>query len=143
MWIERENRLLQTGIGLIFFLYGLHAVFNTPSTNYPLLQRSGLAIGFFSSFLVVVLNPATFVMFSALFTVSGIAKIHFSLMSAVEIAAAVFTGAVVFWMILSFVFHKSRSMLSDSVYAAVSRISALLILGFGVVIFLYNIIISW
>ena len=136
-WIEREQHPLELGIGLFFVLYGLHAIFNHPSTEYPTLKSKTRITQFFSTFLVVFLNPATFVLFTALFTLFGIAKRHFGLFASLEISLFVFLGAITFWIGASYLLKRVKNKINDSAFKNISRISAFGIMAFGLIIFVY------
>lgn len=137
-WIEKERTVLEIAIGAFFFLYGIHGIFNTPDTNYRVSQGTGGIAEFMSTFLVVFLNPATLVMFSALFALFGLAKSHFGFSESVEIAAAVFLGSIAFWITVAQVIYKMRRYLEDSIYKAVSRIASHAIIVFVMAILLYS-----
>lgn len=136
-WIQREQSPLEMGIGLFFVLYGLHAILNHPSTDYPTLKGKGQVTQFFSTFLVVFLNPATFVLFSALFTLFGIAKRPFGLRDSMEIALFVFLGAITFWTGAAYLLERLKDRIKDSTFRNISRVSALGIMAFGITILVY------
>lgn len=138
-WIEREHQPLEIAIGLFFFLYGLHAIINSPKTDYPTLQRKGRLAEFFSTFFVVFLNPTTFVMFTVLFSLFGVAKEHFSPIDSLEIALSVFIGAVTFWMVLFYIIYNIKSKIEDAIFKRISQLSAFGIMAFGITILLYAI----
>lgn len=137
-WIETQQTLLQTGIGLFFLFYGLHAVFNTPSTRYHRIPGTGRTAEFLSTFLVVFLNPATFITFSALFALFGVARSYFGLLESLEVAVAVFTGATLFWLALAQVLARAGPASRDTVYDTLAHKSAYAILLFGVGILAYR-----
>ncbi len=136
-WMAQEQTLLKIVIGLFFLLYGLHGTINTPKTCYPTLKREGGMAEFLSTFLVVFLNPSTFITFSVLFTLAGISKSHFGLFRSIEIALAVFAGSIAFWIILLQIIHRLRHRISDTIYGSISHISSVGIMIFGVAILLY------
>lgn len=139
-WIEQEKQALELAIGLFFSLYGLHGIFNTPNIDYPALQRKGRLAEFFSTFFVVLINPTTFLMFTALFTLFGIAKSHFDAIDSLEIALSVLVGALMFWLAVSHIIHAIRKNLEDSIFKRISQVSAFVIMIFGIVILLYSLI---
>lgn len=95
--------------GLVFYKqYGLNAVFNHPETEYPTLKSKVRLKQFFSTFLVVFLNPATFVLFTGFFTLFGVAKEHFDLFDSMEIALCVFIGSITFWIVTSHLILQIR-----------------------------------
>jgi threonine/homoserine/homoserine lactone efflux protein len=135
-WMAQEQTLLKIIIGLFFFLYGLHGATHTPKTCYPALKREGGIAEFLSTFLVVFLNPSTFITFSVLFTLAGISKGHFGLIRSMEISLAVFAGSIAFWIIISQIIHRMRHRISDTIYSSISRVSSIGIMIFGAVILL-------
>lgn len=133
-WLEQEKVLLQLVIGLFFLLYGMHGIFNAPRTDYPTLRRRGGIGEFMSTFLVVFLNPTTFIMFSALFTLFGLAKSHYGLLESLEIALAIFSGAMVFWLVVARVVQRARGYMHDASFSLVARLSSYAIVLFGAAI---------
>jgi len=136
-WVEQRRTLLQAAIGLFFFLYGLHGLLSVPAPYDPSLPRRGGMAEFFSTFVVVLLNPATCLMFSALFTLVGISTSRFSLSESLEIASAVFGGALVFWILLSGLIQRTKKALDATVYHAVSRIASFAIAACGLAVLVY------
>lgn len=136
-WIDHEKVFLQILIGLFFALYGLHGLITAPPPYDSSGQRQGGMAEFFSTFLVVWLNPSTCIMFSALFTLAGITNTHFTRAESVEIALAVFGGTLVFWSVLASVIRRIQGMLSDMLYQAISRIASSAIMIFGLIILGY------
>jgi len=133
-WIEQEKAILEGGIGLFFLLYGLHGTLNTPATDYPTLRRRGKSTNFFSTFLVVFLNPGTCIMFAVFFTLFGMAKGRHGLLTSLETAFAVFCGSVSFWLLLSRILNRIRARLDDRVFLAITRVSSFLVIAFGLAI---------
>jgi threonine/homoserine/homoserine lactone efflux protein len=136
-WIEQEEAILEFAIALFFIFYGLHGIFNTPSIDYPTLHKKDKSAGFLSTFLVVFLNPGTFILFALLFTLFGITQIRHDLFDSIEIAASVFSGSIIFWIMFSQVLHKIRKKLNESIYGTISHISSYMITIFGVLILLF------
>ncbi|HTJ00436.1 MAG TPA: LysE family transporter [Dongiaceae bacterium] len=134
-WIESEQVPLELGIGVFFLLYGLNAILNPSRPDQPAAPKpaSGV-VAFGSTFLVVFLNPVTFFMFTAGFTVLGIAKGHARQRDALEIAAAVFLGAVLFWLSACYVAGHLKRKLGDGFFQKLHRISAFIIVAFGVIL---------
>jgi putative LysE/RhtB family amino acid efflux pump len=142
-WIEREHQPLEIAIGLFFVLYGLNAIFNSPNIEYPTLKNKDNLTQFFSMFLVVFLNPATFIIFTVFFTFFGIAKAHFDFINSLELALCVFLGTMTFWMIASYTIHRNKSRIEDLFFTKIARISEFGILAFGMTILLYAIMDSF
>lgn len=134
-WIEPVRRPLEVGVGLFFFLYGLHAVVNRPTTDYPALEVRGFK-EFLSTFSVVFLNPATLAMFAALFSIFGVLSGHAGLVHSLGVGLSVFLGAAVFWACIILVASHMRRRLSARFFGRVRRYSAIAILLFGAAILL-------
>lgn len=141
-WIDHEKAILQLVIGLFFLLYGLHGLVTVPPPYDSSLQRRGGVAEFFSTFLVVLLNPSTFIMFSALFTLAGITKTHFNVYESLEIASAVFGGSLVFWVALSYIIHRIKGTMNETLYQAISRVasSTIMIFGFAILVYIVSLI---
>ena len=132
-WIEQEKTILEFVIALFFIFYGLHGIYNTPSTYYPTLQNGEKAAGFLSTFLVVFLNPGTFFSFAIFFTIFGIAKTHYALSNSLLISLSVFFGSMVFWLALTQALHRIRTKINDSIYEKISHLSSYLIMAIGII----------
>lgn len=140
-WIERQKIILEFAIALFFILYGLHGIFHSTKTYSPTVQNNDNAIGFLSTFLIVFLNPSTFISFVLFFTLFGVMKTHYELYNSLLIASSVFAGSIVFWFALTQFLHGMRKMLNDSIYGRLSYLSAYIIMAFGIItliVALYN-----
>ena len=135
-WIEQHKIILEFGIALFFILYGIHGIFNSPKTYNPDMQNNDHAAGFLSTFLLVFLNPSSFIPFVLLFTLLGITKTQYGLMNSLIIAASVFFGSILFWSILTHVLHRIRKAIPDSIYEKLSHLSSYLILALGIITFI-------
>ena len=133
-WIEQQEIIPEIAIAVFFILYGLHGIFNTPDIYYPRLQNKDRAAGFLSTFLVVFLNPSTFVSFAILFTLFGVTKTHYGFFNSIIIALSVFAGSIVFWFALTQLLHRMRKIISESIYGTISRVSSYVIMVFGIII---------
>ena len=138
-WMQQEKQVLQIGIGLFFLLYGLHSIYNAPSTVYSLRLKRSNATEFLSTFLVVLLNPATLLTYSALFTLFGVASSRITQWQAINVALCAFAGSLSFWLIVERLVRNYRHRLSEDTYRMTSRFSSWIILSFGIVTLLYGI----
>jgi len=133
-WIKQEETILETAIALFFILYGLHGIFYTHNTNYLTPQNKDRAAGFLSTFLVVFLNPGTFISFAMLFTLFCVTKTHYGFFNSIIIALSVFAGSIVFWFGLTQFLHRIRNIINESIYGKISHMSAYVIMAFGIII---------
>ena len=137
-WIQEEKLILQFTIGVFFLLYGVNEIFNKPKTNYPGLRRKGGSAEFLSTFLVVFLNPATFIMFSVLFALLGLARSVSDPVQCLGMAMSVFAGSMIFWCLIIFRVHMVRGNIQESVYNTILRLSSYAIVIFALVILLLS-----
>ena len=107
-WIEQEKFILGLIIGIFYLFYGLHGIFNDPLTSYTPIKKNDRATEFFSTFLVVFLNPGTFVMFVIYFALFGVSNIRYTLLETIAVALFIFIGSIVFWLILTQLLHHVK-----------------------------------
>ena len=60
-----------------------------------------------------------------------------ALYESIEIALSVFSGSIVFWIVLSQMIRGVRLNMNDSIYNSITRISSYAIMIFGVAILIY------
>lgn len=133
-WIEQEKIILQAFIGIFFLIYGLRGILKKPEKLCPAPQLASGISEFLSTFLVVFLNPGTFLMFSVTFTFLGLSKNRFNAFESFEIASSVFMGAIIFWTVVLQFINKIRIHMTEIVYCFVARLSACAIIIFGLII---------
>ena len=138
--VEEDSLILEMVIGLFFLLYGLYGIFTTTTTKSTVLRRKkGISI-FLSTLLVVFLNPGTFIMFSAIFALLGLAKKNFVMVGSLEIATSVFIGTLCFWSFTMLVIQKIKDSLTDLTFNTISRFSSYAITFFGGAILVYSLV---
>lgn len=121
---------LAFGGGLLLIWLGYRSLHSAPAAAAQIapadLLRTTLA-----TFFLTISNPATIISFGALFTAFGLAH-ESSTSSAALIVGGAFAGSVAWWLFLSGMVRLARKKLSDDFAARVGRISAFLLIGFGV-----------
>ena len=83
-----------------------------------------------ATFLLTITNPMTILAFAALFAGLGLAATS-SMAEAATVVAGVFTGSMAWWAILSGGVALARHRLPDAFARWVSRLSGVLLIGFG------------
>ena len=133
LWIERQETILEFAIALFFIIYGLHGIISPRKIRCSTVKYRDNAVGFLSTFLIVFLNPGTFISFVLFFTLFGIMKTHYSLYNSLLIAASVFAGSIVLWFALTQALHRIRKVINDSIYEKISHLSSYMIMAFGII----------
>ncbi len=137
-WIQLEHQPIEIVIGLFLILYGLNTIFNSPKVEYPTLKRNNKFADFFSTFILMFLNPSTFVMFTALFTIFGIAKGQIGVGGSLAISFAVFLGTYLMWIMISYLLQHVRKKVDDTFIMKFSHFSSYFSVLFGVVVLFYS-----
>jgi len=143
-WFVGERAPLQLVIGLFFLLYGVHGTLNKPAADdCPELRRRRGIGEFMSTFPFVLQNPATFIMFSALFAPFGIVNDHYGLLESLEIALTTFAGAAGFWLVVAQVVERARADSHDASSGFLVRLSLHAIALIGTAICVYRLCASF
>ena len=121
---------LAFGGGLLLIWLGYRSLYTEPVAAAQIgatdLFRTTLA-----TFFLTISNPATIISFGALFAGFGLAHEN-SAVSATLIVGGAFTGSIAWWLFLSGMVRLARRKLSHDFAARVGRVSAFLLIGFGV-----------
>lgn len=139
-WIEEEKFILEMVIAIFFLLHGLHGLLNFTRTIYKPTKRNDMITEFLSTFLVVFINPGTFLMFVIYFALFGVIKDQYSIFDSLAVAFSVFSGSIIFWLILTQFLHKIKNKINDSIYLLLSRASSFIIMIFGIIILIYSLL---
>lgn len=115
--------------GVVLLWLGLKALRPRPpaQTAAAVPDAASLLLALGSGFVLTLANPMTIAMFAALFLGLGVAQ-----GSAVWLVAGVFGGSLLWWLLLSGLVARLRHTLPDRLMATLDRISALVLIGFGV-----------
>lgn len=116
-------------IGGAFLCYlGAKTFFSSPVSK-TLADESGASLlgAYGSTVLLTLTNPATILMFAALFASIGATS------SPVSVVAGVFVGSALWWLTLSGLVGLARKAINPTALLWINRLSGALIFGFGVV----------
>lgn len=87
---------------------------------------------FFSTFAMTITNPITIMAFASIFASFGVMSSVVTAIDAWILVGGVFTGSIVWWLIIALGVDLFRGILSDRGMTWISRVSAVIIFAFGV-----------
>jgi threonine/homoserine/homoserine lactone efflux protein len=95
------------------------------------LKGTGRLTAYLSAFLLTLANPMTILSFAALFAGLGLADTRGDYRSASFLVLGVFTGSALWWVTLSTVTHRFRSLINPGKLLSINRVAACILIGFG------------
>jgi threonine/homoserine/homoserine lactone efflux protein len=120
-------------VGGVFLLYlGVRTFLAHPNGPAPLARRSEIAGDFLSTVFLTLTNPLTILSFAAIFAGLGLGTTGGTYVDAGGMVLGVFLGSALWWWVLSFGVAAFRDRFSLRGLRWVSRISGIIISGFGV-----------
>jgi len=131
-FISEEQAPLRLGGGLLLCALGIVTFLRRPKTGVFVEDHISLIGAFVGAFALTLANPVTILAFLAIFTAIGIEHLVFQRIDAVALIAAILTGAAAWWMLLAVGAALFRDRFTEKVLIWVTRVSGLIIVGFGV-----------
>jgi len=129
-----EQRFWFRLIGGAFLLYlGIRTFFAKPAEEAAESKKeNGLLNAYGSTFLLTLTNPQTILTFAAIFAGTGLAETRGDFLPAALMVGGVFSGSILWWIILSFGVSLFRERLNNpKALRWVNGISGLIIMAFG------------
>ncbi len=124
-------------IGGLFLIYlGLKTFLRKPKDLVLSDQRKKLIYVYGSTLFLTLTNPMTIISFVAVFTGLGLASESGNYLSASILVLGVFIGSALWWLLLSYGVGIFREKFNLAGLKWVNRISGVIILSFGLYIFL-------
>jgi len=118
--------------GAFLVLLGVRTILAPPADHAaPDRERPGLAGAAVSIYGLTMTNPMTILSFAAIFAGFGLAG--GSPIEAVLLVLGVFLGSMAWWLILTSIVAAFRSRLTPAILHAITRLSGVLLLLYGVV----------
>lgn len=137
VWVADHQATLRTIGGIVLLLLAAKTVLvesrrpvAAPAADK--VHTESLLQDFISTFLLAVTNPITLLTFAGLFATLGSTRAGHSVDTAAVLVAGVFIGSALWWFALSSTANLARPLLDGSYQAWISRISAAILVGFGV-----------
>ena len=131
-----DQRLWLRLVGGVFLLYlGMKAFRKGPAEREAAAASGSsrsLAGAYASTFVLTITNPTTIVSFAAIFAGLGLVETSGGYTSAAALVVGVFSGSAVWWFLLSGGVSLLRWKLGAGALRWVSKVSGIIILGFGV-----------
>ena len=133
--VEQQTWLRLIG-GLFLFVLGLKTLLEKPTDQAFSDQRNKLIDAYSSTFFLTITNPITIISFAAIFAGLGLASDGRSYFSAGILVLGVFTGSLLWWLLLSGGAGIFREKFTLNGLQWTNRISGAVIIGFGIFAFL-------
>jgi threonine/homoserine/homoserine lactone efflux protein len=132
-FIIAERNWLQRIGGGILILLGLRLLFFTKLEERKNgATNRGLFGDFFSTFVLTLTNPMTFVAFAAIFTTMGIGAVRGHSILTAELVGGVFAGSALWWLILSGASFLLRHHFDFRKLAAINKATGVFVIAVGV-----------
>lgn len=116
--------------GFFLFYLGIKTALSQASENPAKVQGQQLIGAYSSVFFLTLTNPITILSFIGIFAGLGLAQTSVS--SALTLVIGVFSGSVLWWLVLSTLVGLFRKFLKKESLTWINRLSGLIILLFGV-----------
>jgi len=118
--------------GGVFLCYlGIKNFLARPAEQAASASGRGLIGAYASTLLLTLTNPVTILSFAAVFAGLGMANASGNHGSAATLVLGVFTGSVLWWLVLSNVASLFRTKFNTRALRWVNRISGIVVTGFG------------
>jgi threonine/homoserine/homoserine lactone efflux protein len=132
-WLQRIGGGILILLGLRLLLAKSEQAHRPTNGELPKLAGRGLAGDFFSTLMLTLTNPMTFVAFAAIFTTMGIGATRGHSILTAELLGGVFLGSALWWTILSGGAHALRHHFDFKKLAIVNRATGIFVIAVGVV----------
>lgn len=120
-------------VGGLFLCYlGLRTLREVPADRSAAATGRGLVGAYTSTLLLTLTNPASIVLFTAVFAGLGAGSVAEGYGEGLLIAVGVFAGSALWWLFLSGLASMFRARLTPQALRWVNLVAGLIILGFGV-----------
>lgn len=133
--VSQEAWLRLVG-GLFLCFLGLRTFLARPVKEAKPIKTNGLLGDLLSTFFLTFTNPMTVSSFVAILAGFGLAGASESYLSAVLLIAGIFIGSALWWVILGTALYLHGGKFDTAGLQWLSRISGVLIAGFGVIVLL-------
>jgi threonine/homoserine/homoserine lactone efflux protein len=120
-------------VGGAFLCYlGIKTLLAKPADEAAEAGGTGLLGAYASTFILTLTNPMTILSFAAIFAGLGVAETGGDYASAAILVLGVFTGSVLWWLLLSGGVSLFRKKFTPQAQVWVNRVSGLVVVGFGI-----------
>ena len=130
VWLSVLDTPLRLIGGAFMLWLGFRSFKSQPSSGTAKVSARDILGTMAATFTLTVVNPMTILSFTALFAGLGLAA-SASGTHALLVVAGVFTGSMLWWIILSAGISIARHRMSGTLAVWISRVSGILLLAFG------------
>lgn len=143
-FIQKEQFTLRIIGSIILVLLGFKIFITNPAIQIRKQQgkKNNLIGDFVSIFFLTLSNPITVFFFGAVFASTGILKGENSFIELIEVVVGVFTGAMLWWLILTTVVNVFRSKFRLKRLWWINKITGAVIVVFGLAAIIGTLIIK-
>jgi threonine/homoserine/homoserine lactone efflux protein len=120
--------------GLIFIFIGLK-ILSANQTHQARSTGKSLIGAYLSAFLLTLTNPATILVFAAIFAAMGIVCSHGDLILEGELIAGIFFGSSLWWLIVGSGIHLFQVRLNPVWLNRTKKIFGAILMGLGILMF--------
>lgn len=121
--------------GLFLFYLGIKIFSSKPTEKTVIIGHKGLLYDYFSTVLLMFINPMTILSFVGVFAGLGLGSSNMDTLSAIFMVAGVIIGSILWWLILSTSVSLFRVKFNDFYFKIINKISGAIIITFALVAF--------
>lgn len=131
-FLINQKNILQLFGGLFIIYLGFKVFSSKKTNNHEKSGNQGLLISYLSSFLIAVTSPMAIVYYVAVFAGLGLVATIVNYYEASTLAAGVFLGSTIWWIILSNVVGILKDKVNDKGLIYINRFSGVILISFGI-----------
>jgi threonine/homoserine/homoserine lactone efflux protein len=121
-------------VGGIFLIYLGYTIFKSiPVKDAKKESRIGLINSYLSTLFLTIINPMTILSFGAIFAGVGLFNNNIEFGYSIFPTIGVFIGSTLWWIFLCSTINLMREKFSQNNLVLINKLSALVILGFGII----------
>ena len=131
-FLASEQTLVRLGGGLVLIVLGVTTFLRKPKTGAFVEDHITLIGAFAGAFALTLANPITILAFLAIFSAIGVEHLAGHRADSLALVIGILGGATAWWMSLALGAALFRDRFTEKGLIWVTRVSGLLIVGFGV-----------
>lgn len=132
-FVEGNEAVIQVAGGLLLVVFGIAAIRSHPHLSDARDVKGGMAGGIAAAFAMTVANPGALLGMLAIF--GGLGDLEIAdddVASRMTIVAGVAAGATGWWIVLSTLVSRMRTIVTDRVLSLINEVSGLVLIGAGI-----------
>ena len=131
-FLMAHRLVFQRAGGAILCALGLRLLFAKVAERDPAPKGGGLAGYFFSTFLLTLTNPMTFVAFAAIFATLGVGVVRGHNLLTLELAGGVLVGSGLWWTFIVALVDLFRDRFRYQTLVWINRGTGIFVIGVGI-----------